>query len=214
MERGAAVLKQSPLPGLLVALATGFPERGVGSTYSCYRFLGFRKDDGVDDVDDTVFSEHVGFHHLGGSDHDSRILHLDAYVFAVYSFGLHGFDIGGHDFAGDDVVGEDRHQLVTVLRLEETFDRAGRQLLKGFVCRGKDREWTITLEGFHETGGLDCSHQSLEATCFHRDCDNVFVVADTGFFVVTGAVTAVGHGADGGHEADCNSRDEEFHRFV
>jgi hypothetical protein len=60
------------------------------------------------------------------------------------------------------VIQKNAPQLSLVLRLEQGFQRAGRQLGKGFVSRREHRERSGTFQRVHQTRGFHRGHQSVE----------------------------------------------------
>ena len=56
--------------------------------------------------------------------------------------------------------------------IESTF----RQLRKSFVSRSKDREGTVPLQNFDQSGSLYSSHQGLEIACGHGRVDDVLLL--------------------------------------
>lgn len=136
--------------------------------------ISFRENHAVDDVDDAVFADEIGFHDLGSIDHHGTVLDLDGRFLAVDGRDLAGFHIGGHDFAGDDVVGENAGELLLVLGLEKRLDGALGQLREGLVGGGEDGEGTIAREGLDETGRLHRSDEGGEILGSSGDFDDRF----------------------------------------
>ena len=75
---------------------TGFPDR----------LFGRRKDDGVDDVDDAIGADDVGFHDFGFFDGDAAF-GGDGGFGSVDRLDFTGFDVSGHYLAGNHMIGKD-----------------------------------------------------------------------------------------------------------
>ncbi|MNL16216.1 hypothetical protein D3C87_1372480 [compost metagenome] len=57
------------------------------------------------------------------------------------------------------MTGQDLGQLRLVFRLQQSFDCTLRQFGKGLIGRSEDRERSLALKGFYETGSLDGGDQ-------------------------------------------------------
>jgi len=81
------------------------------------RLFGRRKDDGVDDVDDAIGADDIGFHDLGIPDGDAAF-GGDGGFGSVDRLDFTGFDVSGHYLAGNDMVEQNVSESLLILRLE------------------------------------------------------------------------------------------------
>ena len=72
------------------------------------------------------------------------------------------------------MVGKNRLQLAEILRLEEIFHRAVRQLCKRFVGRREHRQRSFAFERIDQSRRLYCGNQGLERSGRHRSIDYIF----------------------------------------
>lgn len=159
----------------------------------------FRKNDGVDDVDNAVVGDEVGLHDFGVVDRNASIGDFEFHGLTLDGFGFHRFYIGGHDFAGDNMVGEDCDELLFVFRFEQVFDSAGGQLGEGFVGGSKNREGSFALERFDQAGSFDRCDERFEVVGARGDSDDIFAggVGFGGFLVMIGRGVWHGSGDEG-----------------
>jgi len=154
-EHGNTAVLELALLELLEVLGVGGREtNGVeitqrtGHTSLVLRLEGgSRKDDRVDDVDNTVVRDDVRSHHLGTINKDAAAVDLDGHLGAVDRLDLLAVerdDSRGEDLAGHDVVRQDGRELGDVLK--ESIDSAGGELGEGLVGGGEDGERTRALE--------------------------------------------------------------------
>ena len=71
------------------------------------------------------------------------------------------------------MISQDFDELVLVLRLEQVFDRARRELGKRFIGRGEDRERTGALEGVYQSTCLERGRDRFEIPRRHRGVHDV-----------------------------------------
>ena len=162
-----------------------------------------RKQDRVDDVNDTVTRGDICLDDIGGSDRDFTPIHLDRGFLSVHGLGAHGLDIRSHYFAGDYVVGEDAGELFLVLGFEKALDGSSRQLGEGFVRGCEYSERTFAAQGFRESSRFHGSHQSFELAGTGSYFDDVFRIG--------GAEGVDGQGESRG---ECRgNKDEFFHEL-
>ena len=118
------------------------------------RLFGRRKDDGVDDVDDAIGADDIGFHDLGISDGDAAF-GGDGGFGSVDRLDFTGFDVSGHYLAGNHMIGKDGGEFGLVFGLEQAFHGAGGEFRKGSIGRGEHGEGARLRQGGDEVGGDD-----------------------------------------------------------
>src|SRR5215207_11353712 len=130
------------------------------------RCLLSREKNRVDHVDNTVGSFNVrndDFHSI--VQEDLAVFHSDGHILTRDGGSAGEVDhVRSHYLARDNMIEQDVRQLLFVFRQKQAVQSTSGQCREGIIGRGKDREWTFTVQSLNQFSSFESSHEGGEAS--------------------------------------------------